>query len=131
MADLTAAVRNSMVDWLVGTASPAAAATRYIAPFNGDPQAGGTELTNTISGSATRPTLTSAMGAASGGAAVNTTDITFTNSAVGGGTVDHVAIMSAATAGTVMASTAVNAAKTVAIGDSLKILSGNLSAGIT
>lgn len=130
MADMTATTRNTWIDWLTGKTTPAAVATRYITVFNGDPQGAGTEVLNTISGSATRPQVTSAIGAASAGSAVSTSDITFTNSAVAGATVDHVAIMTAATGGTVMASSPVNASKTVGVGDSLKILTGNLTVGV-
>lgn len=130
MADFTAATRNAQVDWLTGKATPAAVATRYITTFNGDPQGAGTENIAAITGSANRQPITAAMDAASGGTAANASDITFTNSASGGGTVDFVAIMDAITGGNVMASTAV-ASKTVSAGDSLKILAGALTAAIS
>lgn len=130
MADFAAASRNSMVDWLTGKTNPAAVATRYITTYNGDPQGAGSENINTITGSANRQAITATMSAASGGSSANAGDITFTNSAVGSATVDFVALMSAITGGSVMASTAVNASKTVGIGDSLKILTGGLTVGI-
>lgn len=130
MADFTAAIRDSMLDWLTGEASPAAAATRYITVFNGDPQGAGSEVINTITGSANRQNMTTAMAAASGGSAASDTDITFTASAVGAATVDYVAVYSAITGGTLMASTAVSS-KSVGIGDSLKILATQLSFAIT
>ena len=130
MADFTAATRNAQIDWLTGKATPAAVATRYITTFNGDPQAGGTENINTITGSVNRIDVTTPMGVSAGGSAANASDITITNAAVGAATVDHVAIMSAITGGVVMASTPVTS-KSVGIGDSLKILIGNLTIGIT
>lgn len=130
MADFVASSRNAMLDWLTGEASPAAAATRYITVFNGDPQGAGTEVINTITGSANRQNMTTAMAAASGGSAASDTDITFTASAVGTATVDYVAVYSAITGGTLMASTAVSS-KSVGIGDSLKILATQLSFAIT
>lgn len=130
MADFTAAIRDSMLDWLTGEASPTAAATRYITVFNGDPQGAGSEVINTITGSANRQNMTTAMAAASGGSAASDTDITFTASAVGAATVDYVAVYSAITGGTLMASTAVSS-KSVGIGDSLKILATQLSFAIT
>jgi hypothetical protein len=54
-------------------------------------------------------------------------DIVFTTSAVGSSLVTHVAVYSAITAGTLYASAAVTASKTPAIGDGLRILSGNLT----
>lgn len=130
MPDFVASTRNSMIDWLTGKTTPAAVATRYITTYNGDPQGAGSENISTITGSANRQAITAAMNAASGGSAANASDITFTNSAVGGATVDFVAIFSAITGGTLMASTAVTS-KTVGVGDSLKILAGNLTVGIT
>lgn len=131
MPDFTAATANSMVDWLTGKTTPAAVANRFITVFDGDPQGAGVEVLNTISGSATRPQLTSAIGAAAAGVATSTSVITFTNSAVAGADVDYVAIYSAATGGTLMASSAVNTPKTVTIGDSLTIPIGSLTVGIS
>lgn len=129
MAAFVAGVRNTQIDWLTGKTTPAAVATRYITTFNGDPQSGGTENINTITGSANRQAITAAMGAASGGSAVSGSDITFTNSAVAGATVNFVAEYDAITGGNLMASAAVSS-KTVGIGDSLKILAGNLTFAI-
>lgn len=130
MADFTAFSINEMLDWLTGVASPAATGTRYLTTFNGDPQGAGTENINTITGSANRITITADMAAASGGAATNDADITITASAVGAATVDYVAIYDAITAGNLLASTAVTS-KSVGIGDSLSVLTGNLDFAIT
>ena len=130
MADFTATTRNVMIDWLTGKTTPAAVANRYITTYNGDPQGAGSENINTITGSANRQLITATMAAASSGSSANAGDITFTGSAVGAATVDFVAIMSAITGGTVMASTGVTS-KSVGIGDSLKILAANLTVAIT
>jgi hypothetical protein len=130
MADFVASARDEMLDWLTGEANPPAVATRYITVFNGDPQGAGSEVINTITGSANRQNMTTAMAAASGGSQASDTDITFTASAVGGATVDYVAVYSAITGGTLLASTAVTS-KTVSIGDSLKILATQLTFAIT
>lgn len=130
MADFVASSRNAMLDWLIGETTPAAVATRYITTFNGDPQGAGSENISTLTGSANRINMTTAMAAASGGSAASDTDITFTNSAVGAATVDYVAVYDAQTGGNLMASTQVTS-KAVGIGDSLKILSGQLTFAIT
>lgn len=130
MADFVASTRNTMLEWLTGKTTPAAVATRYITVFNGDPQSGGSEVINTITGSANRQNMTTAMAAASGGSEASNADITFTNSAVGAADVDYVAVYSAITGGTLLASTQVTA-KSVGVGDSLKILSGQLTFAIT
>lgn len=130
MADFVASTRNTMLDWLTGLTTPAAVATRYITVFDGDPQGAGSEVINTITGSANRQDMTTAMAAAAAGSAASDTDITFTNSAVGAATVDYVAVYSAITGGTLLASTQVTS-KSVGVGDSLKILSGQLTFAIT
>ena len=118
---------NKMLDWLTGVASPSAAATRYLSIWNGDPQGAGSEVINTITGSATRPSVS--FGAAAAGSSASNADVTFTTNAVGSATVNYVAIHTAATAGSVMASCAVTS-KTITAGDSLKILSGNATVSI-
>lgn len=130
MADFVASSRNEMLDWLTGEANPPAVATRYITIFDGDPQGAGSEVINTVTGSANRQNMTTAMAAASGGSAASDTDITFTNSAVGAADVDYVAVYDAQTGGNLMASTQVTS-KAVGVGDSLKILSGQLTFAIT
>jgi hypothetical protein len=130
MADFVASTRNTMVDWLTGLTTPAAVGTRYITTFNGDPQGAGSENISTLTGSANRIDMTTAMAAASGGSGASDTDIVFTASAVGAATVDYVAVYSAITGGTLMASAAVTS-KSVGIGDSLTILSGDLTVAIT
>jgi len=130
MADFVATSINEMIDWLTGVANPPAVATRYITVFDGNPSSGGTEVINTISGSANRIDMTSEMAAAAAGAATNATDIVFTASAVGAADVDWVAVYDAITGGNLMAATAVTS-KSVTSGDSLSILAGNLDFTIT
>jgi hypothetical protein len=130
MAAFVATVRNTMLDWLTGKSTPATVATRYITTYNGDPQGGGAENISTITGSANRIDMTTAMAAASSGSAVSNADITFTSSASAGATVDYIAVFSAITGGTVYASAAVTS-KTLTTGDSLKIPSGSLTFSIT
>lgn len=130
MAEFVASAINDMLDWLTGIADPAATATRYITTYNGDPQGAGSENISTLTGSANRINMTTAMAAASGGSAASDTDIVFTSSASAGATVDYVAVFDAQTAGNLLASTAVTS-RTVLTGDSLSILSGDLTFAIT
>jgi hypothetical protein len=130
MADFENVAIIEMLDWLTGEANPPAVATRYITIFDGEPGAGGTEVINTITGSANRQNMTTAMAAASGNSAASDTDITFTNAAVGAADVDWVAVMDAITGGNRLAKTQVSA-KSVGIGDSLKILATQLTFAIT
>lgn len=131
MAEFTNTVINEMLDWLVGNADPSpVAATRYITVFNGDPSGAGSEVINTITGSANRQNLTTAMANATGGSIASDTLITFTTNAVGGATVNYIAIYDAQTGGNLLAYTPVTS-KTVAAGDGLSILSGNLTITMT
>jgi hypothetical protein len=130
MAAFENALRNPMLDWGTGVANPAAVATRYITVFDGEPGAGGTEVINTITGSANRQDLTSNMAAAAAGVAASNADITFTANAVGAATVNWCAVYSAITGGTLLAKAQVTP-KAITIGDSLSILSGNATFGIS
>lgn len=131
MAEFVATtVINPMLDWLVGNGDPSATATRYITTFNGDPQGAGSENINTLTGSANRIDLTTAMAAAATGSVTSDTLITFTASAAAGATVDYVAIYDAQTAGNLLASTSVTS-KTLTTGDSLTIPIGSITFSIT
>lgn len=131
MAAFTATPRNEMLEWLVGKADPApVAATRYISIYNGDPQGAGSEVISTVTGSANRVDLTTAMGAAAAAGSISSNaDITFTTNASGAATVNYVSIHDAQTAGNLMGSAAVTS-KSITAGDSLKILSGNATFSI-
>lgn len=130
MAAFTATPRNAMLDWLVGNADPAATGTRYITIFNGDPQGAGSEVINTVTGSANRINMTTAMAPAGTGSCASDTDITFTTDAAGASTVNYVAVYDAITAGNLLASASVTS-KSITAHDSLKILSTNLTFSIT
>lgn len=123
-------VVDPFLDWLTGQTNMAAAATRYITTFDGNPQSGGSENISTITGSANRQDMTTAMAAASGGAIASDTDITFTTNAAAGATVDYVAVYDAITGGNLMASAQVTT-KVVSIGDGLKILAGALTFSVS
>jgi hypothetical protein len=122
-------IRNTILDWLTGKASPPAAANRFITVFSGDPQAGGVEVIALLTGSSTRPNATAAMGLALGGVAVNTAPITVVAAAVAGGMVNYAALYDAATGGNLMGSSPVAQRELVAT-DSLTIPAGALSVGM-
>ena len=120
---------NVMVNWLTGNNTPAAAATRYLSIWNGDPQGAGSEVTNTVTGSATRPSV--AFAAASAGSAASNADTIFTTNASGGATVDHIGLHSASTGtGNLLSSCSVTS-KSISAGDSLKVASGNCTVSIS
>lgn len=134
MADLPDAIRNEIVDWIIGKGDPApVAGTRYVALFNGDPQGAGTEITTTIR-VAGRLAITASMEAAgdtSAGEASSDTEIDFGNAA-GGATITHLAIYSAATAGTLLASDALTGGdQVVTAGNPVKIPVGDLTVTVS
>lgn len=129
MAAFVAGTSASMLNALTGNTTYTAA-TRYIAPFNGDPQGAGTDQMTNLTGAATRPSLTAAVPSTATATATSNADITFTTSSSGSATVNYIAIMDAATGGNVLASASVTS-KSITAGDSLKILSGNLTISIS
>lgn len=130
MPEFVATAIDEMIDWLTGVNDPPATGTRYLTTYNGDPQGAGTENINTLNGSPNRIAITSSMAASSGGTGSSDTDIVISASAAGAVTVDYVALFDAQTGGNLLASTSVTS-KSIGIGDSLSVPSGNLSFTIT
>lgn len=134
MPDIPDAIRNQIVDWIIGKSDPApASGTRYVALFDGDPQGAGSEVTSTIR-TAGRLAVTSDMeasGTTNAGESSSTGDIDFGN-ADGGATVTHIAIYDAATAGTLLASDALTGGtQTITTGNPVKIPSGDLTVSVS
>jgi hypothetical protein len=114
---------NVMLNWMNGTVTPAAIGTRYLSIWYGDPQGAGAEVTTTVTGSATRPSI--AFAAAASGSSSSNATVTFTTNASGTATVDHVALHTASTGtGNILASAAVTS-KNITPGDALSVTSGN------
>lgn len=85
-----------------------------------------------MTGSANRVALAAATyftSAAASASIASTADITFTASSTGAATVAYVSLWDAITAGNMMAQAAVTS-KSLTTGDSLKVLSGNLTYSI-
>lgn len=99
MADLTTAYRNAVANYLRGGGAPTAISGIFLDLFNGDPQGAGSSVLATLTGSATRPNITSAIGAASGGASTNAAQIDVEAAADAGATITHLALYDAATSG--------------------------------
>jgi|WetSurMetagenome_2_1015567.scaffolds.fasta_scaffold145844_4 hypothetical protein len=132
MAAFTDYTSNYLLDWVVGKTTPAAVSTRYLTASD-TILPGGTEQMTAMTGSANRVALTAATyftSAAATHAIASTADITFTASSSGSATVGFVSMWDAITAGNMMSEAAVTS-KSLTAGDSLKILSGNLTFTIT
>jgi hypothetical protein len=98
--------------------------TVYVALYTTDPTDAdtGTEVTG---GSYARTAVTFA--APSGGVTTNSADVTFPTCTLAWGTVTHIGIRDALTAGNLLYHTPLDASKTIDLGDIFKITTGNLS----
>lgn len=100
--------------------------TVYLAAFTAAPgeAGGGTEVSG---GSYARVALSGKIGAASGGASVNSADINFATATADWGTVTHFAVFDALTGGNMLHYGALTASKIIYAGDVLSFLAGQLT----
>ena len=105
MADLSDYTRQKLTDWITGKASMPATTTRYVGLWDGDPKAGGTEVTTTIR-AAGRLAL-SATAADSQGNASNSLEVNF-GDAAGAASVSYVGIHDASSAGNLITADALS-----------------------
>jgi len=115
-----------VASWVTGTSMGASPTTLYIALFSSDPTdaGGGTELTTTLTGAATRTPITLTAAQASGVTTLkNSSQVVITSSAAAGATASHMGIFDAATGGTNLLFRGVlnnGTAKTIATGDEVR-----------
>lgn len=123
MANLSDWAENALLDWLMGGASPTRPTTRYLALFTAAPSdsGGGTEVSG---GGYARQAVT--CGAAASGTCSNSGAVAYTASGANYGTVTHVGVFDALTAGNLLWHGALTASKTVNDGDTLNFAIGEL-----
>jgi len=124
--------------WLkANSATTTAPATVYVALFNSNDSAGGTAedleagtLTEECGGGAyARQSVT--FGTVSGGSVSNSGNVTFPAATDGNwGTITHVAVMNASSAGEVLFYGALDTSKTIDSGDTFQITTGNLTVSL-
>jgi hypothetical protein len=132
MGAFTYYTNDFLLDWVVGKATPTSVSTRYLTASNAS-LPGGTEQMLAMTGSSNRVALTPTTYftvSASSGAIASQADIVFTLSSSGSASVSYISMWTAITGGDLMAQSSVSS-KTLTSGDSLKILSGNLTFTIT
>ena len=130
MAEFSTYLENKIIDHMLRNQSFTPPATVYVALFTADNGLEGGTITGEVSGgSYARQSVT--LSAASDGESSNSADITFPTATADWGTVTHVALMDAATAGNVLMHSALDASKTVNNGDTFKINSGDLDVTVT
>lgn len=119
-------LEDALLDHVLGGATYTQPATLYVALFTADNGLEAGTITGEVSGgSYAREAVTFA--AASGGSASTNATVTFTTATANWGTVTHVAIMDAVSAGNVLFHGSVTASKLIESGDTFQISSGNLT----
>lgn len=127
MDAITADYSDQILDYLLGGGLPPAISAAYLDIYNGDPQNGGTSILSTLTGSATRSSITASMGAASGRVATNIAAIVVTSNAPAGAFADYVAIFDAATSGNLIMSQQLTNPQEVTLGNGFQFSVGQLS----
>jgi hypothetical protein len=124
MANFSNYLENALINATLRNTSYTSPTTVYVALYTTDPTDAdtGTEISG---GSYARTAVT--FGAPSNGVATNNADVTFPTATGSWGTITHVGVRDATTAGNLLYHAALTASKTVASGDVFKISSGNLS----
>ena len=128
-------LENKLLDHTLkyGTAPYTGATTIYLALFNNTST---NTAANLEAGTLTDETSTSAtayarmpvtFATASGGSSATNATVTFAAATANWGTITHVAVMDASTAGNVLFWGAVTTSKTIETGDTFQVTSGNLT----
>jgi len=124
MAEMSNYLENALINATLRNTSYTSVATIYVALYTTDPTDAdtGTEVTG---GSYARTSVTFA--APSNGASLSSADVTFPTCTAGWGTVTHIGLRDASTAGNLLYHTPLDTSKTIDSGDIFKISTGNLS----
>ena len=124
MAEFSNYLENALINAVLRNTSYTSPTTVYVSLYTSDPTDAdtGTEVSG---GSYARTAVT--FGAPSNGVSTNSADVTFPTCTASWGTVTHVGIHDASTAGNLLFHTPLDTSKTIDSGDIFKITSGNLS----
>ena len=124
MAEFSNFLENALINAVLRNTTYTSPATVYVSLYTTDPTDAdtGTEVSG---GSYARTSVT--FGAPSNGVSTNSADVTFPTCTASWGTVTHIGIHDASTAGNLLFHTPLDTSKTIDSGDIFKITSGNLS----
>jgi hypothetical protein len=124
MAEFSNYLENALINATLRATTYTSPATVYVSLYTSDPTDAdsGTEVSG---GSYARTSVT--FGAPSNGVSTNSADVTFPTATASWGTVSHIGIHDASTAGNLLFHTPLDTSKTIDSGDIFKITSGNLS----
>jgi hypothetical protein len=126
MSALSDYAEKLLIDWSLTTGAATRPTAWYVALYTAAPSdsGGGTEVST---GGYSRKSVTFAAGTSPGGTTSNTNTVTFTASGAAYGTVSHIGIFDASTAGNLLWHGAMTASKTVNDGDTLEFSIGNIN----
>jgi hypothetical protein len=124
MAEFSNYLENALINVTLRATSYTAPTTVYVALYTSDPTDAdtGTECSGT---SYARQSVT--FSSPSNGATSNSAAVEFPQAGGSWGTITHIGIRDASTAGNLLYHTALDASKTIATGDVFRIASGSLS----
>jgi hypothetical protein len=124
MSNFSNYLENALINATLRNTTYTSPSTCFVALYTSDPTDAdtGTECTG---GSYTRQSVT--FGAPSNGVATNNADVTFPTATGSWGTITHVGVRDASTAGNLLYHASLTASKSISSGDIFKISSGNLS----
>jgi hypothetical protein len=124
MSEMSNFLENALINATLRATSYTSPATVYVALYTTDPTDAdtGTEVTG---GSYARTAVTFA--APSNGVSLNSADVTFPTCTAGWGTITHIGLRDASTAGNLLYHTPLDSSKTIDTGDIFKISTSNLS----
>ena len=124
MAEFSNFLENALINATLRATTYTSPATVYVSLYTTDPTDAdtGTEVSG---GSYARTAVT--FGAPSNGVTTNSADVTFPTATGSWGTVTHIGIHDASTAGNLLFHTPLDTSKTIDSGDIFKITTGNLS----
>ena len=124
MAEFSNFLENALINATLRNTTYTSPATVYVSLYTSDPTDAdsGTEVSG---GSYARTSAT--FDAPSNGVTQNSADITFPTATASWGTVSHIGVHDASTAGNLLFHTALDTSKTIDSGDIFKIETGNLT----
>jgi hypothetical protein len=124
MSEMSNYLENALINVTLRATSYTAPTTIYVALYSNDPTDAdtGTEISGT---NYARQSVT--FGAPSNGASTSSSAVEFPQAGSAWGTITHIGLRDASTAGNLLYHTALDASKTIASGDVFRIASGSLS----
>ena len=125
MAELSNYLENNLLDHVLRGTSYTSPTTVFVGLYTSDPgdDNSGAECTG---GAYARQTLS--VTTASGGIVTSSADVTFPQATDNWGTISHIGLLDAVTAGNLLMHTPLTTSKTIELGDIFKVPLGNLTA---